>query len=480
VNETPFNILFIMADQHRADCLGVAGHPVVQTPHLDQLAYEGVRFSAAYADCPICIPARCSLISGLYASTYGKPRFFSHESFPIDRDKTMMAHLTRAGYQTQAVGKMHFYPERSCYGFENMVLDLDYADWLREETEYRMGAFTGNGLGLNEFWPTLSPVPAHLTSTAWTVDQSIRFLNRRDPDRPFFLWTSFFHPHPPIDPPEPYYSMYDDAPIPEPAIGDWANDPPYPQRDHREANKYDLIPPRVIRKIRSCYYGLITEIDHQLGRLFGTMKQLDLLDNTLIVFTSDHGEHLGDHRDFGKVTLYDTAARVPFILRWPRGYCGERQGVVCDAPIGLVDIMPTLVEFGGGGQPEGIDGQSLLPLAHGETPPWRPYITGEVDVAEGLFSLTDGQEKYLWYRWGGREQLFDLRADPGECRDLALDPSMAEQLGTWRERLIAWLAERDHPGTDGSQLLSVQRPYPPESMVRSKNPHGWSYNRPFS
>lgn len=471
-----YNILLITDDQHRADCLSVAGHPAIRTPHLDQLAYEGVLFRSAYADCPVCIPARCTIISGQYASTYGKPHFFAREPFPIDRSQTLMACLTRAGYQTQAVGKMHFYPERACYGFENMVLDLDYADWLEQKTGMKGLAYSGHGLGLNEFYPTLSPVPAYMSPTAWTVDESIKYLQKRDPDRPFFLWTSFFKPHPPIDPPEPYYSMYDDAPIPEPAIGDWADDGPYTQRMHRETNKYDLLSAREVRKIRSCYYGLITEIDHQLGRLFGVMHQLGVLNDTLIVFTSDHGEMLGDHRDFGKTSLYDASARVPFMVRWPKGYAPDREGVVCDRPVGLADILPTLVRFAGGEPPDGLDGRDLLPLARGEETDWRPYMPGEIS---GCFSLTDGKEKYLWFRWGGAEQLFDLENDPLECRDLAREPAYAERTAEWRRRLVAWLHGRGHPASDGVRLLPSAEPYPEERIVRSKNPHGWNYNRPF-
>lgn len=475
------NILLIMDDQHRADCLGVAGHPAIQTPHLDQLAYEGVRCTAAYSDCPVCIPARCSVISGLYASTYGKPYFFSHQSFPIDRQRTLMALLTRAGYQTQAVGKMHFYPERACYGFENMVLDFDYAEWLRDAGGFRGGAFTGRGLGLNEFDPMLSPVPAPLTNTAWTVEESMRFLRRRDPDRPFFLWTSFNKPHPPIDPPEPYYSWYGDAPIPDPALGDWVDDPPLAQRLHRESNKYDRIAPETVRRIRASYYGLITEIDHQLGRLFGLMKQMGLLDNTLIVFTSDHGEFLGDHRDFGKQLLYDASARVPLIIRWPKGYRPERRGVTMDAPVALVDLLPTLVEFGGGTVPDGLDGRSLLGLAAGEAVEPRPFIPLMHEQYGGMFGLTDGKIKYLWFRWGGREQFFDLQADPAERHDLAAAAGGDPRLQEWRQRFVSWMAERRHAavGEDGA-LLVDQAPYPPERQVRALNPLAWSYDRPFS
>lgn len=472
------NILFITADQFRADCLSAMNHPVVETPHLDQLAAEGVLFQSAYSDCPVCVPARCSIISGLHASTYGKTHNFP-QPFPIERKQTLMSLLTQSGYQTQAVGKMHFNPVRSCYGFENMILDWDYVEWLNEKTSNKSLAFVGNGIGLNEFWPAPSPVPANMTSTAWTVDESIRFLRHRDPDRPFFLWTSFFDPHPPIHPPEPYYSMYDHYPIEEPAIGDWVDDAPYEQRLHREMNKYDKIAPQTIRKIRSSYYGTITYIDHQLGRLFGAMRAMRMLDNTLIVFTSDHGEYLGDHRDFGKVMLHNASSKVPLLLRWPKDYCPERVGARCEQPVGLVDILPTLVEFGGGIVPVNIDGRSLLPLAKGEEVTWREYFPCEVkSFQKRVFALTTGKEKYIWYEWGNREQYFELIGDPKECYDLSQSPEFAERIEYWRNKLIERLVQRGDAATDGNQLIGCYEPYPSDNQVRSKNPHGWNYDRP--
>lgn len=475
----PYNILLITDDQHRWDCLGIEGHPTIQTPHLDQLAREGTRFTSAYSDCPVCIPARGSLISGQYAATYGKPHFFRGEPFPIDIERTMMSLLTQAGYQTQAVGKMHFYPERACYGFENMILDIDYVEEMDLYSEYKEQLLS-KGMGLNEVWPVRSAVPAHQTLTAWTVNQSIRFLKRRDPTRPFFLWTSFFKPHPPFDPPEPYDTMYDNMAIPEPAMGDWIHDAPFAQRLHREAAKFDLIAPEMIRKIRKAYYGLITEIDHQLGRLFGYMMRYGLYRNTLILFTSDHGDMLGDHLDLGKTTHYEGSAHVPFLMRFPDGYQCVEKGSVVDKPIALVDILPTLVEFAGGTVPNDIDGRSLLPLARNNEAPWRPWVPLEIGAGKGQFGLTDGQWKYLWFRWEGREQLFHLDSDPYENRDLAGDPAHRPQLETWRNHLIEHLSARERDVTDGTTLLSSGGEYPGEREVRSRNPHGWYHNYPWS
>lgn len=472
------NILLITTDQHRADCLSSAGHPVVATPHLDQLAAEGVRFSAAYSDCPICIPARCSIISGLHASTFGKPYYFEHEPFPITRSETLMSLMTQAGYQTQAVGKMHFYPERARYGFENMILDWDYVDWLNEQTDHSRLAFVGNGVGLNEFWPTAAPVPSMLTSTAWTVNESIRFLHRRDPERPFFLWVSFFDPHPPLMPPEPYYSMYDDYPIPEPAMGDWTEDAPYDQRFHRESHKYDKIVPQTIRKIRSAYYGQITYIDHQLGRLLGAMRSMGILDETLIVYTSDHGEMLGDHRDFGKSTLYEASAKVPMIVRFPKGHHPERRGEVCDAPVGLVDVLPTLTEFAGIETPEGIDGRDMLSLGEEANAAWRSYYPCEVKARGGMFALTNGTEKYMWFQWGNREQYFRLDEDPLETNDLSRNSTYADRMAWWRECLVERLTKHNHPAVRNGRMVSMNEPYPPERMVRAANPLGWNFDRP--
>ncbi|HET7560100.1 MAG TPA: sulfatase-like hydrolase/transferase, partial [Limnochordia bacterium] len=246
----------------------------------------------------------------------------------------------------------------------------------------------------------------------------------------------------------------------------------------RLATKADRIPPHVWRKIRSCYYGLITEIDHQLGRLFGAMRFLNLLDDTLILFTSDHGEMLGDHELMNKSVLYDAAARVPLIVRPPAAWKIPEPGRVARAPVTLADVLPTLVEAGGGELPNGIDGRSFLPLVKGESVAWRDCVPG--NVGDQQFSLTDGRVKYIWHRWGDIEQLFDLEHDPHEARDLSGDAAWAERRAEWRGRLIAFLSEKGSPATDGERLLPIERPLPSERALRARNPFGYTDGRPWT
>ena len=194
----------------------------------------------------------------------------------------------------------------------------DYVNFL-EEQGYG-GFYRGHGLGGNEVYPAVSALPEHLTHTHWIVDEGIRFLQRRDPEFPFMLWLVFEAPHSPFDPPEPFDRIFDEVDIPEAVVGDWvgAEDEPQSLIADRIARKSDRVSPQVQQRTRRHYYGLITHIDYQLGRLFGELKARGLYDNTVIVITSDHGEHPGDHGLFAKSTFFESSARVPIILRLPR------------------------------------------------------------------------------------------------------------------------------------------------------------------
>lgn len=464
------NILLITTDQQRGDAMGCDGNPAIMTPHMDLLAFEGTRFTRAYSDCPICIPARATIMNSRHAWAYDKPYYFEAEHMPIDPAKSLPGMLGGAGYQTQAVGKMHFYPQRCCYGFDNMILtELDYTDYLLR-TPYA-GRAMGHGLGHNEMYPSRSMVPQEYTQTTWTVDESVRFLDWRDPMRPFFLWTSFTKPHPPFDPPEPYDTMYDPRQLPEPVIPEWSTTDECPNYIVRKrmSYKYDLIPPDVVQKARACYYGLITEIDYQMGRLLGALRERGLLNNTIIIYTSDHGETLGDFRSFGKNNFYEGSSRVPFIIRLPKDHPDQTPGSVCDEPICLADILPTCLSQVGVEPPEGIDGRDLSHLVRGETEGWRDYVCCQ---CEENYMLTDGKEKYLWYKWGGFEQLFDLRTDPNEERNLTKEPTAQQRLELWRQRAIAWLREIGDDGTDGATLVPIDREMPPENLMRAKDSLG--------
>ena len=446
------------------------------TPHFDQIAYEGIWYRRAYADCPICMPQRATMLTGFSASQHGQPsNFMNGPRSPIPAEHSLPRRLVReADYQTKAVGKMHFYPERARFGFEHISLHPnDYVNFL-EEQGYG-GFYRGHGLGGNEVYPAVSAAPERLTHTHWIVDESIRFLSQRDPEHPFMLWMVFEAPHSPFDPPEPYDRFYDDFDIPPPVIGDWvgAHDEPSALIADRLMRNADRIPPQVIRRLRQHYYAQITHIDYQLGRFFGELQRLGLYDNTVIVITSDHGEHLGDHQLYAKTSFLESSARVPIILRLPPACAtplgppdasgGRQYNLRVDKPALTADIAPTLLRLAGLEPAEGMDGKSLLELPDERT------IYGE--TRQSVFAC-DGNLKYIYYFAGAAEQLFDVCADPDDQHNLADKAEYAEAMARLKADLIAYLRHNERPAVADGALVELDGQVD-EAALRARNPWAW-------
>lgn len=437
------NIVMITADQWRGDCIGVYQnrHPVM-TPHLNQLAAEGVMFTQAYADCPVCMPQRVTLLTGKAASRTGVKRN-SKERLPIDSRTSLPGLLTReGGYQTKAIGKMHFNPDRARFGFEHVtLLPEDYVNWL-ENTEYA-GLYRGHGLGGNETYPSVSPVPERFTHTHWVVDEGIKFLGQRDPETPFFLWMVFEAPHSPFDPPEPFDRMYDNITVSDPVNGEWVENSDIPYLANRKVyhkNKYNHMTDEMVRETKRKYYGQVTHIDYQLGRLFGELYSKGLYENTIIVFTSDHGEHLGDHQMFGKATYLNSSANVPLIIRVPESVLLARHGMEIVAPVLTADIYPTLLELAGIKPADEIDGISLTQQIATGLGNENRIVCGEFGEEAGTSFASDGQFKYIYYNNGGKEQLFDAIHDVDDLIDLSEKPEYREVKEKLRNKLEAYLS----------------------------------------
>ncbi len=460
------NILYIVLDQWRGDCLGIAdsAHPLM-TPHFDQLAYEGIWYRRAYADCPVCMPQRATMLTGFTGSQHGLPHnFMRGPRTPIALQHSLPRRLTReAGYQTKAIGKMHFYPERARFGFEDISLHPnDYVNFLEEQGWG--GFYRGHGLGGNEVYPAPSAVPEHLTHSHWIVDEGIKFLGRRDPDCPFFLWMVFEAPHSPFDPPAPFDRLYDDFDIPEPVLGDWVDsaDEPIAFTRQRIMQKADRIPPQALRRLRRHYYGQITHIDYQLGRLLGELKRKNLYDNTVIVLTSDHGEHLGDHRLFAKNSFLESSANVPIILRLPKSH-----GIVnrrSQAPTLTADIAPTLLELAGLRPASDMDGLSLL------AQPSERVIFGETSAA--VFA-TDGLFKYVYYFASGVEHFFHIEADAMDRRNLSRAAAYAPRREHLKALLIAYLQREQRPAVVDGALRVDEETEVDMDAWRAANTAAW-------
>ncbi|OXM15801.1 arylsulfatase [Paenibacillus herberti] len=474
------NVLLITVDQMRFDCLSIAGHPVVETPNLDELVRSGVRFSNAYTATPSCVPARAAIFTGQSQRTHGRVGY--QDCVPWNYKETLPGELAKAGYHTQCIGKMHVYPARNLMGFHNVMLHDgylhhnrnnhnipmrehydqvdDYLQWLRE----RVPGADLLDLGLDCNASTVAR-PWHLAEkyhpTNWVVTQSIDFLRRRDPGKPFFLWMSFVRPHPPFDPPQAYMDLYDEADIPESIVGDWAETSDPDGAGLSPTTRRGLVPKRRLSKAIAAYYALITHLDHQIGRFLQALNEYGEQNNTVIMFTSDHGELLGDHNLFGKSLPYEGSAHVPFIVNDPGNRLGLKRGMVADQVVELRDIMPSVLEVAGVPVPKAVEGDSIWKLASaqnengGAPPAWRSHLHGE--HTSGILSthwVTDGKEKFIWYSQTGEEQFFDLTDDPQELHNAIADEDRQERIRYWRSILIQELAGREEGYTDGMQLIT--------------------------
>ena len=458
------NIVFVLTDQWRGDCLSVTGHPVLQTPILDMMANQGAVFTRAYTACPSCIAARACLMTGTTPSTNGRLGY--QDCVPWRYETTLPGELARGGYQCHLVGKTHFYPQRIHLGFHSMETyealqnhDRDYLnDYYAWLTTQPGGPWDENlhGLDSNSWMARPSALPEQLHNNSWTVTRSIEFLKRRDPTRPFFLNVSFYHPHPPNDPPREFFHMYDDAELPPLPMGDWAAENDHPVESVMAS--FGRLPKAQSDRERRAYWGQISHIDNQIGRLTLYLQRTGLMNNTIFLFTSDHGELLGDHCCFRKILSLEGSAKIPLIISAPRRFALV-QGLVSDGPATHMDLMPTLLEMAGLDIPETVEGRSLVPLLSGDQPTdWRRYVHGEHarpgSEDGGVQYVVDRRYKYTWYTKSGRELLFDLQDDPQELVNLAARAEQADLLERYRALLVGELSKRPQDGlTDGRKLL---------------------------
>ena len=466
------HILFLMTDQHRADCTGADGNRVVRTPHIDRIAREGVLFRRAYSSTPTCTPARTALLTGLSPWHHGMLGMIGMaERYPLEKPHA----LRDAGYYTMSVGKQHFNPMRNGHGYHRMVLDehcvcglgpqgvaaspqrmlerCDYESWFWSEAPHLDPHATE--LWWNDYPARAFALPERLHATRWTGDTAVNFLNGYQGGQPFFLKVSFIRPHSPYDPPGRFMKMYQDAPLPEAFAGRWAA-----RNEARNSDRDDIwrgkLSPAEIRRSRQGYYGSVSYVDEQVGRILEALEKRGLLDETLILFTSDHGDMTGDHNLWRKSYAYESSARVPMLMRWPTGLISAPRGQVMDQPVELRDVLPTFLEAAGRPAPRPIDGRSLLSLVKSRGAGWREFIDLEHNICYSpenhWNALTDGRWKYIFHALHGEEQLFDLASDPHELQDLAGEPAREGELRRWRQRLVEHFAERGEPFLKNGKL----------------------------
>ena len=460
MNTSAPNIVIIHADQYRHDCFSLRGHPVLQTPNLDYLAHSGADFTRAYSECPICIPARHTVLTGMDPQATGVMGFETRAR--IARPEATLSELFKqAGYQTAHVGRdWHQYPAHAHYGFEMYEADPFDEYYSRFQSLNIPGSnhrdrpnwphFAQHAVGPNSICARPWPYSEEFHQTNFAVNKGIEFLNRRDLERPFLLSLGTVAPHPPLVPPAYYLEKYLRRDVGEPVIGSWAEPPGTPVSPQAGRQRLEG---HQLRETKAGYYGLINHLDDQLA-LFLT-KLHSKVENVYVFFISDHGEMLGDHYFYRKSLPYEGSAHIPFFLSGP----GIPEGTQVSRPVGLQDVLPTCCDIAGFNVPEHVTGRSLLPLARGEEDTLRDWLHGEHAQMKGVFPgmhyLTDGHEKYIWFA-DGLEQLFDLDSDPHELENLSGSTNHQTTMERWRGRLIERLKDRPEGFSDGTRLILNQ------------------------
>jgi len=482
------NILILFTDQHRHDALSCAGNGKIRTPNLDALATSGVRFTSACTPTPICVAARMSLITG---HRMGRTRVPANHHLPGPRPElpTLMTLLSQEGYCTHAVGKMHFRGrhyglhrhERMEEGVQARI-DDDYLMYLK-----KVGIRTRYPHGLRDllyFQPQTSGTPVEHSPNNWVADRAIAFLRehaRYREEAPFLLWASWVAPHPPFAPVEPYDSMYDPGEMDLPVCAERpATSLPSQARGHRARLDGAHLDPDRIRRIRALYYGQVSHIDDSVGRVIAELAALELEEDTVVLFTSDHGDMLGDHGLSQKNVPYEPSVRIPFLMRWP----GRTEaGKVSDDLVGLTDVLPTFVDELGLEYPAesgGLPGASLLSSGGGGLASSRE--TYVIDYGHDRSRWLAGRtrtHKYTYWPVGRIEELFDLEEDPDEANNIA--PEQPEMVEEFRAQLLE--RERRHGFTgslDGEEFRSFPAPPPPSEEPRGVvvNEGPWSVRLP--
>lgn len=456
------NILLLLTDQQRWDALGAAGNPFVKTPNLDRLACEGVLFSSAYSNCPVCVPARAALLYGRSPLTTGCLE--NRYAMPDERQyESLMTRLVRAGYRTHGIGKMHFTPDpHALRGFqsratqEEMVTDAskdDYLCYLKENgCDY---AIEPHGVrGEAYYVPQLSNVPPQHHPTKWVGDRTVEWLKSSRSEvcglqsevseaQAFFLMSSFIHPHPPFSPPTPWHKLYRGPDMPLPKFPEGMES--LYTYTNRQQNRYkgrdagrDL---RLHQLIKAYYWASVSFVDYQVGRILQALEETGQLDNTLIIFTSDHGEFLGDYNCFGKRSFLDSAARIPMLCRLPGRFAA---GEVCSAPVSLLDVLPTALSAAEV-DAEDAEGLDMAGLADGSLD--RQAVYGHYREADaGMYMAVSEEWKYIWSAPDNKEFLFDRSKDPDELRNRAYNVACREPAARMRTLLQEHV--RSFPGME--------------------------------
>ena len=457
------NLLILMADQHKPDCLGIAGHPVVKTPNLDTLAHSGMRFSSAYCTNPVCTPSRASILTGLYTHHHGALN--NRTPWPFQH-KTIANYFGAAGYMSALIGKMHFVDAQT-HGFDYR---LDFNDWyqyLGPKTKLYADelsrANSGSGLPqIDDLWRDAGdpwkgtrdlddregpvavggvskiPEPDHFES--FVARESVRFLKNHSKDQPFFLISSFLKPHDPFMPAQRFADMFraEDMRLPDTWGKVNLDEIPVAVRRSIEHNAPtpELNNVDAARRRIAYYYANLAQMDDCAGIVLRALRDLDLEKDTVVVYVSDHGEMLGEHGLWQKFQFYESSCGIPLIVRAPGIAPANRR---CATPVSLVSLLPTLAELCDVSVPSTFDGPSLAAQVHQPEIASNSPVFSEYDLGNprAKYMIRDANWKYTFWTHDMPE-LYDLQSDPKEMRNLALRAEYRSRVDELKSKLFRW------------------------------------------
>lgn len=494
------NILLVFTDQQRFDTIRALGNPVIHTPVLDNMISRGTAFTRAYTPCPVCVPARFSMHTGLMPH---RTECTDNHRMP-ENVQSFMQILAANGYQSHGVGKMHFVREDQLWGYESR--DRSEEGGGEDDFKHYLGengfdhVYDPHGVRSEMYYiPQPSQLPARMHHSTWVVDRSIEFLEHRDKSRPFFLMTSFIKPHPPFENPTPWNKLYrgPEMPLPKKPEG-YENLITYWNRYQNRYKYRDQGEDRnLVRNIKAAYYGCISFIDHNLGRLLTHLDNTGLSKDTLILYTADHGEMLGDYASYGKRNFLDSAARIPLLMIHP----DLPGGRLCDTPASLVDVMPTILEYAGIPVPKGLNGESLMALLAAGTRVAEAAAGGDGAAAgaggdgaaadaggavrdtvfgqfqsdgKAMFMAVDRRYKYIYSVPDDKEWLYDHATDPLETINRAYNPAFKKQKDAMKKKLITYFQAEGYTrvldGDDFKKHPRLTLPEDPDALLLFQDP----------
>ena len=427
MSQKPTNVLFILSDEHTRDVAGCYGDKIVKTPNIDALAARGTKFTAAYTNCPICVPARASLQTG----TYVAENACWDNAHPYDGSIRGWGHrLREQGHHTMSIGKLHFRSDKDDNGFIEEIIPLHVVDGQGD----LLGLIRRPEPAARGGMPDLAKAAGPGESTYANYDRNIRdgaieWLTTRASklDKPWALFVSMVKPHFPLVAPPEFFAMYPPESMPMPRLYGPDAYPTHPSvKALRACMSYDdFFSPEKVRIALAAYYGMVSFLDDNIGQILRALEAAGLADTTRIVYSTDHGDNLGNRHMWGKSVHYEEAAAIPMIVAGP----GIPAGKTCKTPVMLVDIYPTIVRSVGiepDAQDKALPGQSLVEIANAPCDPERVAF-GEYHAAASItamYLVRKGRWKYI-HHVGFQPELFDLETDPGETRDLGTDPAHA-------------------------------------------------------